>query len=105
LFAQEAGNSWPAGVNQQQFVANQSVNWVVPGGNADGTISSTGFYTPPPTMPNPATATVTATGAGSVGSASVTIIPATQLGAWQIVVTATAADGTAHSDLVTLTVK
>jgi hypothetical protein len=105
LFAEEAGNTWPSGVNQQQFAANQAVNWVVTGGNVNGSITSTGLYTPPPLVPNPATATVTATGAGALGSASVTVIPATPLGAWQIVATATAADGTAHSDLVTLVVK
>jgi hypothetical protein len=105
LFAEEAGNTWPSGVNQQQFAANQAVNWVVTGGNVNGSVTSTGLYTPPPLVPNPATATVTATGAGALGSASVTVIPATPLGAWQIVATATAADGTAHSDLVTLVVK
>jgi hypothetical protein len=45
--------------------SNSAINWLVnqiTGGNASvGTISSTGFYTAPSTMPNPAAVTVTAT--------------------------------------------
>ena len=107
LFADEPGNSWPAGGNQQQFTANQGVTWAVTGGNANGTIGGTGMYTPPAVVPNPATVTVTATPAtgAAPGSAFVTVAAPTAVGTSQITVTATAAGGAAHGDLVTLIVQ
>ncbi len=106
LFANEAGNSWPAGSNQQQFTANQSVTWAVTGGNANGTISGKGLYSPPALVPNPATVTVTATPAtGAAGSAFVTVSAPTAVGTSQTTVTATAAGGAAHGDVVTLIVQ
>ena len=107
LFADEPGNSWPAGGNQQQFTANQSVTWAITGGGANGTISGTGMYTPPAVMPNPATVTVTATPAtgAAPGSAFLTVAAPTAVGTSQITVTATAAGGAAHGDVVTLTVR
>ena len=98
LFADEPGNSWPAG-NQQQFTANQSVTWAVTG-NASGTIDGTGLYSPP------AAVTVTATPAtGTAGSAYLTVMAPTAVGTSQITVTATVAGGAAHGDLVTLSVQ
>jgi hypothetical protein len=111
LFADEPGNSWPPAViqgsNQQQFTANQSVTWAVTGGNGNGTIGGTGLYMPPALVPDPATVTVTATPAtGAVaGSAFLTVAAPTLVGVAQITVTATAVGGTAHSDVVTLTVQ
>jgi hypothetical protein len=113
LFANEAGNSWPAGVTQQQFTAtvnnstNQSVTWAVTGGNANGTVDGTGLYTTPAVLPNPATVTVTATSAAatSPGSATVTVQAATVVGTSQITVTATAAGEAAHADGVSLVVQ
>ena len=107
LFADEPGNSWPAGGNQQQFTANQSVTWAVTGGSANGTIGGTGLYTPPAVVPNPATVTVTATPAtgAAPGSAFLTVAAPTAVGTSQITVTATAAGGAAHGDVVTLTVQ
>ena len=107
LFADEPGNSWPAGGNRQQFTANQSVTWAITGGGANGTISGTGMYTPPAVMPNPATVTVTATPAtgAAPGSAFLTVAAPTAVGTSQITVTATAAGGAAHGDVVTLTVQ
>jgi hypothetical protein len=106
LFANEAGNSWPAGATQQQFLANQSVTWAVTGGNTNGTISGTGMYAAPAVVPNPATVTVTATPAtGTAGSSFVTIAAPTAVGTAQITVTATAAGGAAHADVVTLQVQ
>ena len=106
LYADEPGNSWPAGGNQQQFTANQSVTWAVTGGSANGTVDGTGMYTPPAVVPNPATVTVTATAAGgAAGSAFVTVAAPTALGTSQVTVTATAAGGPAHSDAVTLIVQ
>jgi hypothetical protein len=103
LFANEAGNAWPSGGNQQQFTANQSVTWAVTGG---GTIDPTGLYLPPAAVPNPATVTITGTPAtGTAGSAFVTIAAPTVLGTSQITVTATAAGGSAHGAGVTLTVQ
>jgi hypothetical protein len=70
---------------QQQFVAtvkgstNTSVTWAVSGigcvAGSCGSISSTGLYTAPATIPNPALATVTATSAAdSTKSASASIV-------------------------------
>jgi len=107
LFADEPGNSWPAGGNQQQFTANQSVTWAITGGNANGTIGGTGMYMPPAVVPNPATVTVTATPAtgAAPGSAFLTVAAPTAVGTSQITVTATAAGGAAHGDVVTLNVQ
>jgi hypothetical protein len=113
LFANEVGNSWPVSVNQQQFAAtvhaasNQSVSWAVAGGSANGTIDASGLYTPPATIPTPATATITATSsaATATGSALVTVAPATPLGTSQVTVTATAMGGTPQAAVVTLIVR
>ena len=115
LFADETGNSWPAGVTQQQFTAtvnnstNQTVTWAVTGGSgsANGTVDGTGLYTAPAVVPMQATVTVTATSAAATapGSAFVTVAPPTELGAWHITVTATAAGGASHGDIVTMTVQ
>ncbi len=113
LFANEAGNSWPAGVTQQQFTAtvnnstNQTVTWAVTDGSANGTVDANGLYTSPAVVPSPATVTVTATSAAatSPGSAFVNVATPTALGTLQITVTATAAGGAAHGDAVTLTVQ
>lgn len=56
---------------------NQSVTWAVNGGSANGTISSTGLYTAPSQVPNPAQVTITATSqadAAATGTGSVTVI-------------------------------
>jgi hypothetical protein len=113
LFADETGNSWPAGTTQQQFTAtvnnstNQTVTWAVTGGSVNGTVDGTGLYTAPVVVPIPATATVTATSAAATapGSAFVTVAPPTVVGAWHITVTATAAGGASHGDVVTMTVQ
>jgi len=117
LFADETGNSWPAGVTQQQFTAtvnnstNQTVTWAVTGGSgsgsANGTVDGTGLYTAPAVVPMQATVTVTATSAAATapGSAFVTVAPPTVVGASQITVTATAAGGASHADIVTMTVQ
>jgi len=114
LFADEAGNSWPAGVTQKQFAAtvnnssNQSVTWAVTGGNANGTVDVTGLYTTPAVVPNPAAVKVTATATADAtksGSATVNVETPTGLGTSQITVTATAVGGAAHGDVVTLIVQ
>jgi hypothetical protein len=113
LFENEAGNTWPVSLTQQQFSAtvgnntNPTVTWSVLGGSANGTISANGLYSAPSTVPNPSSVTVTATSsqAGNAGTATVTIIPATPVGTYlNIQVAATAAGGSAHADPVTLTV-
>ena len=59
LFANEAGNSWPTAVTQQQFTAtvnnstNQNVTWAVTGGSANGTVDGTGLYTAPAVAAEP----------------------------------------------------
>src|SRR5215471_13916201 len=79
----------PGGV--QQFTAtvspsgaNQAVTWSVSGSGTGctgancGTISSTGMYTAPATVPNPPTVTITATlvaDSAKSGSATVTVAP------------------------------
>lgn len=45
---------------------NQAVNWSVNGGSTNGTISSTGLYTAPGSVPSPATVTITATSQADV---------------------------------------
>ena len=113
LFADEAGNAWPPGVTQQQFTAtvngssNQNVTWAVTGGSANGTVNASGLYSAPATVPNPAAVTVTATSpAASVpGSATVNVETPTTLGTSRITVSATAVGGTAHGDVVSLTVQ
>ncbi len=102
LFANEAGNSWPSGVNQQQFTAtvnnasDQTVTWAVTGGNANGTVDGTGLYSAPAVVPNPATVTVTATSTSAAlpGSTFVTVDAPTPVGTSQITMTATATGGT-----------
>jgi hypothetical protein len=114
LFADEVGNSWPAGVTQKQFAAtvnnssNQSVTWAVTGGNANGTVDGTGLYTTPALVPNPAAVKVTATAVADAtksGSATVNVEMLTGLGTSQITVTATEVGGAKHGDVVTLIVK
>ena len=113
LFADETGNAWPVTTTQQQFMAtvngssNQSVTWAVAGGNAKGTVDSTGLYTAPAIVPTPATITVTATSpvATAPGSAFANIATPTALGISQITVTATEAGGASHANTVTLTVQ
>ena len=54
---------------------NMAVTWSVSGGSSNGTISSTGVYTAPATVPNPAKVTVSATSQADPtksGSATVT---------------------------------
>jgi hypothetical protein len=111
LFANVAGNAWPASATQMQFAAqvigatNQTVTWAVTGGSANGMVDATGLYTAPATPPNPATATITATSAaGPHGQAVVNIQTPTALGTFTVTVTAT--EGTLkHSQGVTLTVQ
>jgi hypothetical protein len=98
---------------QQQFTAtvsnasNQAVTWAVTGGTTNGTIDASGLFTAPATVPHPAAVTVTANSALATtpGSATVTIEAQTPAGTYpNIQVTATAAGGTVHTDVVTLTV-
>jgi hypothetical protein len=113
LFVNEVGNSWPVSVNQQRFAAtvnvtsSQSVAWSVVGGSVNGMIDAGGLYTPPATIPNPATVTITASSstATSPGSAFVTVAPATPLGTSRITVTATQIGDAPHAAMVSLTVQ
>jgi hypothetical protein len=68
----------------QQFTAtvtgttNTSVTWTVAGGPSNGTIATTGLYTAPASVPNPATVTVTATSqanSAKFATATVTVQP------------------------------
>ena len=70
----------------QQFSAtvngssNQAVTWSVVGGSANGTITASGFYTAPATVPNPVQVTVKAASQADTtqsGTATVTVIAAT----------------------------
>jgi hypothetical protein len=71
-------------LGMQQFnvnvtgTSNPAVTWSVVGGSANGTIDSSGFYTAPTTVPNPAQITVKAISqvdATRFGTATVTLIP------------------------------
>ena len=96
---------------QQQFTAvvnggdNPSVTWAVTGGSANGTIDASGLYTAPGSAPNPASATVTAISplGGQPGTARVNFETGSGIYA-NIMVTAVAANGPPHTDLVNLTV-
>ena len=113
LYADETGNSWPPGVTQQQFTAtvnnssDQTVTWAVLGGNSNGTIDGSGMYSAPAGVPSPTGVTVTATSAqaSTAGSAFLNIATPTPLGTSQITITATAAGGAPHGDMVTLIVQ
>src|ERR1700686_2719051 len=57
--------------------SNTAVTWSVSGGASNGTISSTGVYTAPATVPNPPKVTVMATSQADPtksGSATVTVV-------------------------------
>lgn len=59
--------------------SNTAVTWSVAGGAANGTISSTGLYMAPATVPNPATVSVVATSqanSSKTGSAALTVTTA-----------------------------
>ncbi len=82
----------PTGVNvvintTQQFNAtvldtfNTAVTWTVSGGSANGTISNTGLYTAPKTVPTPAQVVIIATSqkdTSKAGTATVTITTTSQ---------------------------
>jgi len=113
LYANEAGNVWPANLTQQQFTAvvnnstNQSVTWTVTGGAANGSIDANGLYTAPPVVPNPAAVTVkaAAAAAGTSGTGNITILTPTILGTFPSI-TVTATEGVvSHSQNVSLTVQ
>jgi hypothetical protein len=58
--------------------SNATVTWSVVGGSANGTITASGFYTAPATVPNPAQVTVKAISqvdTTQFGTARVTVIP------------------------------
>jgi subtilase family serine protease len=112
IYANEAGNAWPATATQQQFSAtvnnstSQTVTWAVTGSSANGTIDqNTGLYTAPSTVPSPAAVTVTATASGVTGSATVNLLTPTGLGTYAVTVTATEAAVVTHTQTVTLTVQ
>ena len=112
LYANEAGNVWPAGLTQQQFTAvvnnstNQSVTWTVTGGAANGSIDTNGLYTAPAVAPSPTAVTVKAAAAagGTSGTGNLTILTPTVLGTFPSI-TVTATEGiVSHSQNVSLTV-
>ncbi len=113
IYADEPGNTWPAAETQQQFSAvvnngnSQTVTWAVSGGAANGTIDANGLYQSPAVAPNPASVTITATSAEatSPGPATVNVQAATAVGTYpNVQISATAAGGAAHTDIVTLVV-
>ncbi|MGA8299841.1 MAG: hypothetical protein WB817_10165, partial [Terriglobales bacterium] len=82
------------------------VTWAVTGGDGNGSIDSNGLYSAPTTAP-PAAVTVTATSteATSPGTATVNVETPTMVGTYSNVqISATAAGGAAHADVVTLVV-
>jgi len=114
LYANETGNAWPPNLTQQQFTAvvnnstNQSVTWAVTGGAANGSIDATsGLYTAPPVVPNPAAVTVKATAAADTsksGTGKLNILTPTVLGTFPSI-SVTATEGVvSHSQNVSLTV-
>jgi len=79
----------------QQFTAvvtpstvSQNIAWSVIGGSAYGTISSSGLYTAPASLPNPTAVTVKATAtSGASGSATVNLLTPTPSGPSTVTVT------------------
>jgi hypothetical protein len=114
LYANEAGNAWPANLTQQQFTAvvnnstNQSVTWAVTGGAANGSIDANGLYTAPAVVPNPTAVTVMATAAADTsksGTGKLNILTPTVLGTFPSI-SVTATEGVvSHSQNVSLTVQ
>ena len=94
LFPNDAADGWPAQTAQFQATvnnsSNQAVNWAVVGGDANGTIDSSGVYTAPTVAPGlPGSVTITATAQADTsksGSAVETITPATLPGTYNIIV-------------------
>jgi subtilase family serine protease len=70
--------------------ASQNVTWAVSGGSANGTITSSGLYTAPASLPSSTSVTVTATSAnpGTPGSATVNLRTPTPSGTYPVTVTA-----------------
>ncbi len=98
----------------QQFTAtvagstNTNVNWTVntvPGGNSTvGIISSTGLYTAPAALPNPATITIAAASAVNVkitGTANVTLDSGVRVSVLPLVATLGSAETLQFTDTVT----
>ncbi len=116
LYANEAGNQWPASLTEQQFNAevsntnNTTVTWEVngmAGGNATyGTITSGGLYTAPATAPGGSFSVTAVAAADTTKTASdvVTIQNATPTGTSTITITATEGAIT-HNQTITLTVQ
>jgi subtilase family serine protease len=93
--------------------SNTTVTWAVTGGNANGTIVSTGNDTATYTAPTvvaglPSTVTITATSVADTtksGSAQETLKAATIPGTYTVTVTATETGATTQADTVTLIVQ
>ncbi len=113
LYANEAGNAWPANLTQQQFTAsvnnsgNQNVTWAVTGGAGNGSIESSGMYTAPSVVPSPAAVTVTATAAagGTNGTGRLNILMPTVLGTFPNITVSATEGVVTHSQTVSLTVQ
>jgi hypothetical protein len=114
LYANEAGNAWPVSATQQQFTAtvqnatDQNITWAVTGGNANGTIDTSGLYTAPAIVPNPANVTVTATAQADPskpGTGTISLLTPTILGTFPNITVNATEGGVSHSQTVTLTVQ
>jgi hypothetical protein len=114
LYANEAGNTWPANLTQQQFTptvhnsTNQNVTWAVTGGAGNGSIDATGLYTAPTVVPNPAAVTLTATAAADAtksGTGRISIQTPTVLGTFPSITVSATEGVVTHSQTVSLTVR
>jgi len=85
--------------------ASQNVTWAVSGGSANGTITSSGLYTAPASLPSSTSVTVTATSAnpGTPGSATVNLRTPTPSGTYPVTVTVMEGSA-AHTTTFNLTV-
>lgn len=85
---------------------SQSVTWAVSGGSANGTISSTGLYTAPASLPSSKAVTITATSPdpGTPGSATVNLLSPTPSGTYPITVAVMTTGSTVHQTSFNLTV-
>jgi subtilase family serine protease len=85
---------------------SQSVTWSVSGGSGNGTISSTGLYTAPASLPSSNAVAVTATSPdpGTPGSATVNLLSPTPSGTYPITVAVMTSGSAVHQTSFNLTV-
>ena len=91
--------------NSTDTIANLAATINADNYGVAASVDSTGKILTFTSADSAATVTATSAAATAPGSAFVTVAPPTVVGAWHITVTATAAGGASHGDVVTMTVQ